>query len=51
VYGSALARVSRDPIRRDPACPLCGAQPTITALLNYEEFCGLDAAALVASAA
>jgi len=27
--------------RRDPSCPLCGAQPTITALMDYEEFCQL----------
>jgi adenylyltransferase/sulfurtransferase len=33
-------------IRRDPDCPLCGAHPTITALLDYEEFCGLATAAL-----
>ncbi len=27
-------------IRRDPACPLCGESPTITGLIDYEEFCG-----------
>jgi adenylyltransferase/sulfurtransferase len=27
-------------IRRDPACPLCGDNPTITELIDYEEFCG-----------
>ena len=27
-------------IRRDPACPLCGDAPTITELIDYEEFCG-----------
>ncbi len=27
-------------IRRDPACPLCGDHPTVTALIDYEEFCG-----------
>ena len=34
-----------------PTAALCGTQPTITALLDYEEFCGRDTAALVASAA
>ncbi|HEX9638533.1 MAG TPA: molybdopterin-synthase adenylyltransferase MoeB [Acidobacteriota bacterium] len=28
-------------LRRDPACPVCGEQPTITKLIDYEEFCGL----------
>lgn len=27
-------------IRRDPDCPLCGDQPTITELIDYEAFCG-----------
>ena len=27
-------------IRRDPACPLCGDNPTISELIDYEEFCG-----------
>ncbi len=29
-------------LRKDPDCPLCGRQPTITALVDYEAFCGLD---------
>jgi adenylyltransferase/sulfurtransferase len=31
-------------VRRDPECPLCGEQPTITALIDYEEFCGRGSA-------
>jgi molybdopterin/thiamine biosynthesis adenylyltransferase/molybdopterin converting factor small subunit len=27
-------------IRRDPNCPLCGDNPTITQLIDYEAFCG-----------
>ena len=27
--------------RRNPACPLCGDNPTITELIDYEVFCGL----------
>ena len=27
-------------IRRDPQCPLCGDAPTVTELIDYEEFCG-----------
>ena len=30
-------------LRKDPSCPLCGEQPTITGLIDYEEFCGLRA--------
>lgn len=28
-------------IRRDPQCPLCGEQPTITELQDYQAFCGM----------
>jgi adenylyltransferase/sulfurtransferase len=27
-------------LRRDPACPVCGDNPTITALIDYDTFCG-----------
>jgi sulfur-carrier protein adenylyltransferase/sulfurtransferase len=28
-------------LRRDPQCPLCGESPTITQLIDYENFCGV----------
>jgi sulfur-carrier protein adenylyltransferase/sulfurtransferase len=28
-------------LRRDPQCPLCGKSPTITQLIDYENFCGV----------
>lgn len=28
-------------LRKDPECPVCGDQPTVTELIDYEEFCGL----------
>jgi adenylyltransferase/sulfurtransferase len=28
-------------LRKDPNCPVCGDNPTITELIDYEEFCGL----------
>lgn len=31
-------------VRRDPECPICGTNPTITGLIDYEEFCGSRAA-------
>lgn len=30
-------------LRKDPECPVCGEQPTVTELIDYEEFCGLRA--------
>ncbi|MCH7809178.1 MAG: molybdopterin-synthase adenylyltransferase MoeB [Chloroflexi bacterium] len=27
-------------LRRDPKCPLCGDNPTVTELIDYEGFCG-----------
>ena len=30
-------------LRRDPECPLCGEQPSIRDLINYEAFCGVTA--------
>ncbi|HEU5033419.1 MAG TPA: adenylyltransferase/sulfurtransferase MoeZ [Mycobacteriales bacterium] len=27
-------------VRKDPECPLCGKNPTITGLIDYEAFCG-----------
>src|SRR4051812_46315166 len=28
-------------LRRDPTCPVCGDHPTITAPIDYEQFCGV----------
>lgn len=28
-------------LRKNPSCPVCGEQPTIRALIDYEEFCGV----------
>ena len=30
-------------IRRNPDCPLCGDNPTVTELIDYEAFCGMPA--------
>ena len=32
-------------LRRDPNCPLCGDNPTINELIDYEAFCGVPAVA------
>lgn len=31
-------------LRRDPECPLCGENPTITQLMDYNQFCGVPSA-------
>src|SRR3954471_18196571 len=31
-------------LRKNPECPACGAHPTITKLIDYEQFCGIPAA-------
>ena len=51
LYDALAMRFREIRIRRHPDCPLCGEYPTITALLDYEEFCGLDTVALATSAA
>jgi molybdopterin/thiamine biosynthesis adenylyltransferase/rhodanese-related sulfurtransferase len=28
-------------VRKDPACPVCGENPTVTELIDYEQFCGI----------
>ena len=32
-------------VRRDSDCPVCGDQPTVTELIDYEQFCGVAPAA------
>ena len=28
-------------LRKDPDCPVCGENPTVTELIDYQEFCGI----------
>jgi adenylyltransferase/sulfurtransferase len=37
-------------LRRDPKCPVCGENPTVKELIDYEEFCGLRAPGAAAHA-
>jgi adenylyltransferase/sulfurtransferase len=37
-------------LRRDPKCPVCGANPTITKLIDYDQFCGIPQAAAAEAA-
>ena len=37
-------------LRRDPKCPVCGENPTITELIDYDQFCGIPQAAAAEAA-
>ena len=28
-------------LKKDPECPVCGPNPTVTKLIDYEQFCGM----------
>ncbi|HZR26653.1 MAG TPA: molybdopterin-synthase adenylyltransferase MoeB [Vicinamibacterales bacterium] len=32
-------------LRKDPECPVCGTHPTVTTLIDYDQFCGVRPAA------
>ena len=29
-------------LRKSPDCPVCGAKPTVTKLIDYQQFCGIE---------
>ena len=48
----ALAMSFRElKLRKNPDCPICGAHPTITKLIDYEQFCGIRGEEYVPQAA
>ncbi len=53
LYDALGMRFRELKLRRDPACPVCGDHPTVTKLIDYQEFCGIrppTAAPVAASA-
>lgn len=38
-------------LRKNPECPVCGEHPTVTELIDYEEFCGIPQAKAAEEAA
>jgi adenylyltransferase/sulfurtransferase len=42
LYDSLRAEFRRVNVRKDPNCPVCGKNPSITKLVDYEQFCGFD---------
>jgi len=42
VYDALEMKFRELRLRRDPQCPLCGENPTITKLIDYDQFCGIN---------
>ena len=43
IYDALEARWQTIKINKDPECPVCGKNPTVTELIDYEAFCGVPA--------
>jgi sulfur-carrier protein adenylyltransferase/sulfurtransferase len=41
LYNALEMKFREIKVRRDPQCPLCGPNPSITRLIDYEAFCGM----------
>lgn len=43
LYDAASMEFNQVQLRKNPDCPICGVQPTLTELIDYEAFCGMPA--------
>ena len=41
IYDALRMRFRELKLRKDPDCPVCGTHPTVTKLIDYEQFCGV----------
>jgi adenylyltransferase/sulfurtransferase len=41
LYDALNMRFREMKLRKDPDCPVCGENPTVTELIDYQEFCGI----------
>ena len=41
IYDALRMRFRELKLRKDPDCPVCGTHPTVTKLIDYEQFCGM----------
>jgi len=41
LYDALAMRFRELKLRRNPECPVCGEHPTVTELIDYEQFCGI----------
>ncbi len=44
LYDALTMRFREMKLRKDPGCPVCGKNPTVTELIDYQEFCGIPQA-------
>ena len=40
-YDASEMKFREMKLRKDPACPICGKNPTVRTLIDYDEFCGI----------
>ena len=45
IYDALRMKFRELKLRKDPDCPVCGETPTVTELIDYEQFCGITGAA------
>src|SRR5438128_2070547 len=45
IYDALKMKFRELKLRKDPDCPVCGTHPTVTQLIDYEQFCGVRPAA------
>ena len=41
IYDALRMRFRELKLRKDPECPACGDNPTVTELIDYDQFCGI----------
>ena len=50
LYDSLGMKFRELKLRRNPECPVCGDHPTVTKLIDYQQFCGIPQAAAAEAA-
>jgi len=45
IYDALRMKFRELKLKKDPDCPVCGTHPTVTALIDYDQFCGITPAA------
>jgi sulfur-carrier protein adenylyltransferase/sulfurtransferase len=43
LYDALAMRFRELKLRKNPECPVCGEHPTVTKLIDYQQFCGIPA--------
>jgi len=41
IYDALKMKFRELKLKKDPECPVCGTNPTVTTLIDYEQFCGI----------